>query len=109
MTERVRTASAFRDPAFGASRERGIPNMAPEPPEVEPKYARIAYSRAEFIKTRRVRTLQREMSRHGMFAHANAFCWELGWYRDNAAYPNSVSAVFAAERFIVHDGRPYIP
>ena len=34
---------------------------------------------------------------------------ELGWYRDNAAYPNSVSAVFAAERFIVHDGRPYIP
>lgn len=83
--------------------------MAPEPPEVEPKYARIAYSRAEFIKTRRVRTLQREMSRHGMFAHANAFCRELGWYRDNAAYPNSVSAVFAAESFIVHDGRPYIP
>jgi len=56
-----------------------------------------------------MRTLQREMSRHGMFAHTNAFCRELGWYRDNAAYPNSVSAVFAAERFIVHDGRPYIP
>lgn len=99
----------FQRPGVRCKSGAGYPEHGSRAPEVEPKYARIAYSRAEFIKTRRVRTLQREMSRHGMFAHTNAFCRELGWYRDNAAYPNSVSAVFAAERFIVHDGRPYIP